>query len=213
MTLKHNWPVIGIAVALGLFVTATMHYPGGTTESATTVGYSWAHNFISSLFAARALNGAVNTARSYAILAMVPLSLSVGAMFWRISTRVSSRVHRKTIEIAGIGSMVYGFLVVTRMHDLMVTIGLLFSLVALLATTHALYLERRWTLFGWGALCIAVSVVAAAMYYGNVFWGALPVMQKAHWVVTIGWILAVHHTLMRQETKPIVLNQAIEPAR
>jgi hypothetical protein len=34
------------------------------------------------------------------------------------------------------------------MHDLMVTIGLLFSLVALVATAHALYAERRWLLFG-----------------------------------------------------------------
>jgi hypothetical protein len=42
----------------------------------------------------------------------------------------------------------YSFLVVTRMHDLMVTIGLPFSLVALVATAHALYAERRWLLFG-----------------------------------------------------------------
>lgn len=72
-------------------------------------------------------------------------------MFRRISINVrSSRVHKKTIEIGGIGALVYGFLAVTRMRDLMVSIGLLFSLAALLAATHALYIERRWWLFAWG---------------------------------------------------------------
>lgn len=91
-------------------------------------------------------------------------------MFRRISINVrSSRVHKKTIEIGGIGALVYGFLAVTRMHDLMVSIGLLFSLAALLAATHALYIERRWLLFVWGSICLAMSLVSAAMYYGNVF--------------------------------------------
>lgn len=196
-------PVIGIAVALCLFVVATIYYPGGTTDSASTVGYSWTHNFVSSLFASRALNGAANSARYFAILAMLFFCLGLGLMFKRISIKVRSRIHKKTIEIGGIGSMVYGFLVVTPMHDLMVSIGLLLGLAALFATTHALYVERRRLLFVWGSICIALSLMSAAMYYGNVFYGFLPVVQKVHWVTCIGWLLAVYYTQISQEKNDI----------
>ena len=186
LMLKYHLPAIGVLAALCLFVVAAIYYPGGTMDSASAVGYSWAHNFVSSLFASRALNGAANPARYIAVPAMLLLCVSLGIMFRRISINVrSSRRAKKTIEIGGIGEMVYGFLAVTRMRDLMVSIGLLFSLAALLAATHALYIERRWLLFAWGSICIELSLVSAAMYYGNVFYGFLPVVQKVSLVACI----------------------------
>jgi len=197
--LKYHWPAIGIAIALCLFVVAAMYYPGGTTDSAVTIGYNWAHNFVSSLFAARALNGAPNPARVIAIPAMLLMCVSLGVMFRRIAMKVNSRVHKQTIEIGGIGAMVYAFLVVTPMHDLMVTIGLLFWLVALFATMHALSIERRGLLSGWGALCIALTLLSAVMYYGKVFYGLLPIVQKVSLVIWIGWLLSVHYTKIHPE--------------
>ena len=192
--LKHL-PALGIALALGLIVAATTYYPGGTMSSADTVGYSWANNTLSALFQPRALNGAPNPARSIAIPAMLFLCVSLGVMFKRISDKIASRAHRKTIEISGIGSAVYGLMVVTPMHDLMVTILLLFVLVAVIATLHALYLERRWMLVAWGSLCIALSLLDATIYYGNVFFGLLPVVSKLSLAVHIAWLLAVYYTL------------------
>lgn len=209
--LKTHLPAIGVAVGLCLFVVAARYYPGGTTDSASTVGYHWAHNFVSSLFAQRALNGAVNPARSFAIPAMLVLCLSLGIMLWRISRSVSSHVHKTTIEIGGIGAMVYGFLVVTPMHDLMVNIGLLFGLVAMIATIHVLYIERRWPLFGWGAIGLALLLVSATMYYGNVFYGLLPIVQKVSLLSCIVWVIFVHYMKPRPEMKDA--GQIIEPSR
>lgn len=76
--LKYHLPAIGLAVALCLFVVAGMYYPGGTTDSASTVGYSLVHNFVSTLFAPRALNGAPNPARFVAMPAMLFLCVSLG---------------------------------------------------------------------------------------------------------------------------------------
>jgi hypothetical protein len=211
--LKHHLPAIGIAVALCLFVVAAHCYAGGTADAASTVGFSWAHNFLCSLFRPRALNGAENPARYFAIPAIFLLCVSLGVMFKRISIRVQPRVHRKTIEIGGIGSAVYGFLVVTPIHNLMVNIGLLFSLAALLATTHALYLERRWSLFGWGAICISLALLGAAMYYGNIFFNFLPVVQKVSLVACIGFVIAVHYTLSGQEGERMSASKSLEPAR
>jgi hypothetical protein len=195
---KYHVPTIGIAIALCLFVVAASYYPGGTTLSADTVGYSWVHNFVSALFQPVALNGDANPARSFAIAAMLLLCLSWGLMFWQISRQVKARVHQKTIEISGLGLMVYAFLIVTPLHNLMVDLALLFGLVALFATTHDLYLERHPLLFGWGALCLALLMVSAMMYYGNVLYGLLPVMQKVSLGASSGWLITVYYTRLRQ---------------
>lgn len=97
--------------------------------------------------------------------------------------------------------MVYSFLVVTRMHDLMVTIGLLFSLVALLATTHMLYADRRWSLCACGAICLALLLVSATMYYGHLLYAFLPVMQKTSLVASTGWLVAVQYSQVGHDDK------------
>ncbi len=120
---RSHLPLLGIVISVCLFFVATTYYPGGTADSATSVGYDWAHNFISSLFAAKALNGAANPARLFAIPAMLVLCVSIGALFKSISNKSTSKIHRKTIEISGIGATVYAFLVVTPMHNVMVSAG------------------------------------------------------------------------------------------
>jgi hypothetical protein len=49
-----------------------------------------------------------------AVLAVFLFCVSMGVVFKRVSRRGRTRFHKKTIEIAGIGSMVYAFLVVTE---------------------------------------------------------------------------------------------------
>jgi hypothetical protein len=193
-TFRRHLPLIGILISACLFFVAASSYPGGTTDSASSVGYDWAHNFISSLFAAKALNGAASPARFVAIPAMLVLCVSIGALFKSISNQGASRALRKTIEISGIGSAVYSFLVVTPMHDLMIDIALPFALIAQLATLHLLYV-RRSLLFWVGSACILLLLLSAAMYYGNLFFGLLPVVQKVSLVACLGWLVAVHYTI------------------
>jgi hypothetical protein len=212
--LWRQWPLLGIVVAACLFFVAAANYPGGTTDSANSVGYQWAHNFLSALFAAKALNGAANPARAIAIPAMLALCISLGGLFKSISNKSTSRISRKTIEIGGIGSAVYAFLVVTPMHDLMVDIGLAFALVALFATLHLLYVRRRSLLFFVGSVCILLLLLSAVMYYGNVFFGLLPVLQKVSLVACVGWLVAVHLTTFDPERpEGAAPHPAVEPTR
>ncbi len=200
LKLRSHIPLLGIVISVCLFFVATTYYPGGTTDSAATVGYEWAHNFVCSLFAPVALNGAPNPARYVAIPAMLVLCISIGVLFKIISNKSTSRIHRKTIEIGGIGSAVYGFLVVTPMHDLMIDIVLPFALVGLLATLHLLYVLRSWRLFFMGSVGIVLLLLSAAMYYGHVFFGLLPVVQKASLAACLGWLLAVNYATLGPES-------------
>jgi hypothetical protein len=205
----YHLPAIGAAIALCFFILAASYYPGGTMEAADSIGYSWVHNFLSALLQPKALNGAANPARYFANLAMLVLCVSLGIAFWRISGTLGGRGHRKTIQIAGVGAVVYSLLIVTPMHDLMVTIGLLFALVAQLATVHALYLEGHRGLFAWGALSIALALLSATMYYGHLLYAFLPVVQKVGIASSVGWLLAVYYWQVGETREPVPLRESI----
>src|SRR5437868_3233653 len=101
----------GTAAALILFAAASLMYPGG---------YDWSRDFVSTMFAPTTASGMVNAARPYAMLAMFCLCASGAVTFKALSQRASGRALSKTLEIGGIGAMVYAFLVVTPMHDVLI---------------------------------------------------------------------------------------------
>jgi hypothetical protein len=188
-------PLVGMILSIVLFAVAMAYYPGGTSFSADTVGYNWSQNFLSSLFQPRAYNGSPNPARWFAIPAMFLLCLSYAFIFRGVSRRSQSQLQKKIIEIGGIGSAAYTFLVVTPMHNLMITISLLFFLTAVLAALQLLYTEQQTVLFAAGLICLAVMLISCVMYYGNVFFSALPVAQKLTFVLFAGWLLALHYKM------------------
>jgi len=194
---KHHLPIIGVLAAMVLFALATTRYPGG---------YDWANNTISALFQPHALNGAQNPARTIAVLAVFVFCVSMAVVFKWVSSSAKSRFHKKTIEISGIGSMVYAFLAVTPMHNVLVGVALLFFLTAMLTTLHMVYLEGRSRMFYSGIVCLALPLTNAAMYYGNVLYGFLPIVQKLGMAMWVCWVIAV---LL---TRSMVGTQRLDPA-
>lgn len=197
---RKHLPFLGIFVSICLFVVSAACYPGGTSDSFVSVGYDWTRNFISTLFARTVLNGAASPARYIAIPAMFIFCVSIGVLFKGITGKTRSKFHKKTIEIAGIGSMVYAFLVVTPMHNLMVSIALLFFLTAMLALLHLRYVEGSWRLFLAGIICLVILLASAVLYYGIMLFGLLPIMQKLAFFSCVGWLLVLHYATFRRET-------------
>jgi len=191
--MRAHFPLIGIFTSILVLLLAATYYPGGTAESPETVGYNWAHNFISTLFAPTALNGAANPARRIAIPGWFIFCLSIAVMFRNISRKGKSRFQKKAIEIGGIGAAIYAFLVVTPMHNLLVTLALLFFVTAVLAVLHLLYVERRLRLLGAGIVCFAFLIASATMYYGNAFWSLLPAAQKLTFTLYLAWLLVIQY--------------------
>jgi hypothetical protein len=122
--MRVHFPLIGILSSILLLMLATTYYPGGTKESRDTVGYNWAHNFISTLFAPTALNGVANPARPFASPGWFIFCFSIAVMFRNLSKKGKSTFQKKAIEIGGIGAAIYAFLVVTPMHNLLATLAL-----------------------------------------------------------------------------------------
>ena len=182
-------PCYGVAVGFVLFAVASSLYPGGTSLSPEAVGYSWSRNFISALFAPEALNGMPNPGRPFAVVALAFWCTSLAFSFKWISNQASHPALRKIIEIAGIGAAVYAFFVATPMHDLMVVIGLVFSLTALVTTVLFLYSAKAWKLFGWGLLCPGLSVLSASLYFAGSTFEFMPAIQKMNVLSVVFWIL------------------------
>jgi len=189
---KH-WPLLGALCSLFLFFAAAHFYPGGTIASTQTVGYDWTNNTISALFQPNALNGNINPARYFAITAMLIYCLSLIFIFRKISKNSVSKVHQKTIEIAGIGFAVYTFLIVTPMHNLMVSIALVFFLVTVVSMLHNLYLQNNKPLVIMGIVCVSIPLINATLYYGDFIHEILPSVQKTGAFACAVWFIFVYY--------------------
>jgi hypothetical protein len=174
--------LFGILVSFTCLVAAALGYPGG---------YDWFNQSTSSLFQPSARNGSHNTSRLLAAVAVLIFCSSVAIIFSTIAKRGPSRFHRKTIQIAGIGSMVYTALVITPMHDILLGVALFFFVTALVTIFHWLYLDRRFQMLAAGIACLALTVGNATMYYGEVLYGFLPIVQKVSIVLWICWLLGL----------------------
>lgn len=187
MLLRYG-PVLGVLASIGLFVAAALHFQGDTGEAA---GYDVARHYLSSLF----LTGAGSTARSLAIVAMLLLCGSLSIVFRGVSNKAPSAGLRKGIAIGGIGSMVYAFLsVTTPMHDLLVTIALIFFLAAMVAILLMLRRARQAALIVAGLVCLASLMYCALIYYGGIQVDLLAVTQKLTFALCVGWLMALHLT-------------------
>jgi hypothetical protein len=191
-------PLLGVFVSIVLLVLAAARYPGG---------YDWIDQSVSSLFQPNALNGAPNTARSLGALAVLVFCASIAIIFNTIATSCPSPFHRKTIQIAGIGSMVYTALVVTPMHDLLVGVALIFFVTAMVTIFHSLYRERRLAMLCAGVTCLALTLSNATMYYGDLFYGFLPIVQKVSLALWVSWlfglVFAEPQPAHRQRSQPM----------
>lgn len=167
--------IVGILVSLACFFAATSQYPGG---------FDWNHHFISTL-----LRGPDGPSRNLAMAGSLFFCVSLAFLFVRLSRAPEFARQAKIIQIAGIGSMVYSSLTMTVLHDLMVSISLLFFLVAIISLLSGLYFNRKKMLLFAGCICLAVLVMSATIYYSGVGVSVLPWAQRLSFCSLALWLV------------------------
>ena len=192
-------PLLGTLLAFALFVYATSLYPGGTRLDMTTVGYSWNENTISALFQKFAVNGQLNPARWYAIVAVFIFCGSIGMVFQQIARITQPEPHQNWIRGAGISTVVFAFLVVTPLHHVMVSIALLCFLAAAFALTHWLYLRNHRGLLILGIVAISLPLLNAILFYGQIYPQWLPTVQKSGKLAAFIWLFAVYYAAIHPQ--------------
>jgi len=169
--------ILGIGVGVVCFWLATMLHSGG---------YDLNRDYLSTLLRDPAI-----PARIPAIAGMLFLCVSIALVFERLAHAVEFSKNSKVIRIAGIGSMVYASLTFTFMHDLLVTISLIFFLIAVCALIQALYVSREIGFFIAGGLCFVVLVASATIYYTGYYVSVLPWAQRATFVLFAIWLVSL----------------------
>jgi hypothetical protein len=197
--LWHLTPVIGVVGFIILDVLATFYYPGGSTFHPHAEGYSWLHNYWSTLLSQTAINGQPNAARPIAIAAMIFLTFSLGLFWFSFSAEIREiGPLRWVIQVSGILSMLITIILVRGPHSLTVNVASIFGLIATVGTTIGARKLEWNSLFWMGIVNIVLIIVNNAFYYIPNLQVALPLLQKFTFLSYLTWICLLNIALYRK---------------
>lgn len=196
--LKKHSVLIGTTASLSLLFIAMMVYPGGSVFDKNAVGFDLTKNFISNLFGEKALNGSDNPARYWADAGMIFLAVSFAIFFMRFSEKIPQKSAANVIKYAGAGGMIFTFLVVTPLHDIMVTIA---STMFLLSIFYITVFVLKSKLHFLKVLCvISMLIFYLTLYlygFGDLVY--LPIMQKITYFSMIILILLLDYFTTKED--------------
>lgn len=188
----------GVVISLVLMMIAISVYPGGSMFDKNSVGFDWSTNFISNLFATKALNGAENPSRIWAYIGMIILPLSYAIFFINISKKLPDKKAGNMIKYLGIANVLCMSLIVTPLHDLMLNISITLFWTCIIIIT-VFILKTRLHLFKF--LCIVCLVI----FYYSIYlwaisdWDLLPTMQKLNFINSTLLILALEYFTKQED--------------
>jgi hypothetical protein len=200
MVKKHSI-LIGIGISLLLLIIATKYYPGGSNFDKTTIGFSWTTNYISNLFADKAVNGMENGARYWAVGSMMILSLSFSMFFVQFSKRIPHKGSANLIKFLGSAGMVFTFLIATPLHDLMVIIASTIFLICIFYITVFVFKSKLNVFKLFCTLYMLLFYSTLFLYGTSDFRSYLPIIQKVLFGSTILLILALHYFTSKENFK------------
>ena len=162
-----------------------------------SIGFDWTKNFMSNLFGTRALNGAENPSRIWAYSGMILFPISYAIFFINMAKKIPDKNAANAIKYGGVANVLFTFLTVTHLHDLMLIISTTLFWTCLIVITIFI-LKTRLHLFKF--LCVACLLI---FYYSVYLWGIsdwnlLPIIQKVNFVTSTLLILGLEY-FTRQE--------------
>jgi hypothetical protein len=191
MIIKHS-VLTGLLISLILMIVATSIYPGGSMFDKNSVGFDWNKNFISNLFATKALNGSENASRAWACLGMIMLPVSYAIFFINMAKKIPDKTAQNVLKYGGAVNILFMALIVTRFHDLMLNISITLFWTCILIITIFI-LRTRLHLFKFlCAVCLLIFYSSIYLWATN-DWKLLPTMQKINFINSTLLILALEY--------------------
>ena len=175
--IKKHLVLICIFISAILMVGATSLYPGGSILDKNAAGFNWAQNFISNLFGAKAINGAENPARIWAMAGMAFHSVGFALFFINTSRKMPAKHPATVLKTIGAANVLFTFLIVTALHDAMVTLSSTLFLLGLFYITVYVLRTKLHMLKISCIICMLVFYYTLFLY-GSGNWGLLAIMQK-----------------------------------
>lgn len=194
--------LICVVVSVILMVIATLVYPGGSLLDKNSTGFQWSENFFSNLFAATAINGTENASRIWAIVGMAFHSVGYGIFFIDMSKKMPVRHAANVLMIVGVANILFSFLIVTPLHDLMITISSTLFLMGLFYIT-VFILKTKLHVFKFACIVCLLAFYFTIFLYGFGHWRLLAIMQKISFIFSMFLVLGLEYFTKLEHFKPI----------
>lgn len=155
-------------------------------------GFDWTKNFISNLFAEKALNGYENPSRIWAYLGMISLPVSYAIFFVNMSNKILEKNAANILKYGGAANILCMFLIVTPLHDLMLNISItLFWTCVFIITIFILKTSLHLFKF-FCVLCLVIFYYSIYLWATN-DWDLLPTMQKVNFINSTLLVLGLEY--------------------
>ncbi len=197
--LKKHAVLLGIIISISLLVIATFFYPGGSQFDKNSIGYDWKNNFISNLFGEKSVNGLDNPSRFWAMGGMISLSISFALFFITFSEKIPAKGAAKVIKYFGAGGMLFTFLIVTPLHDTMITIASTMFLLSLFYITVFIFKSRLRVLKALCIICLLIFYGTLFLHGSGLYRMYLPILQKVTFAIAIITVLGLEYFTKKED--------------
>lgn len=192
-------PPIGILYFILIYFFSSNLYPGGSQADINSVGFDWLNNYWCNLLNEKGMNGQVNPARPYSILAMVLMCFSLMVFFLQFANTYSkSFIWSSIIKIGGVFSMFFAVLIFTQYHDLMIRISSLFGAFVLIGVFKELFGTKLLVYKISAVFCILLLGINNYIYYSNNYLEFLPLLQKITFAIVLLWVVGLNHEIIKK---------------
>lgn len=183
--------LICMATSVILIVIATLVYPGGSVLDKNSIGFNWSKNFLSNLFATKAVNGSANPGWLWALVGMAFHSVAYGIFFINMSKKISSRQSAIILKTIGAANIIFIFLIATPLHDLG-TISIVLTLTGLFIITFFI-LKSKLHLLKFCCIICLLTYYCFFSLFGFGYLGLSVIMQKVYIISSMLLVLGLEY--------------------
>lgn len=183
--------LICLAASVVLIGIAILAYPGGSLHDKNSIGFGWSKNFLSNLFEAKAINGAENPCRIWALVGMAFHAVGYGIFFINMSKKIHSKQWGGILKITGAANIIFIFLIATPLHDIGV-ISIILTLFGLFIITVFVLKSKLYLLKYCCIICLLTFYCFFALFgFGYLSWAI--VMQKVYVICSMLLVLGLEY--------------------
>lgn len=183
--------LISFVISVILIVMATLFYPGGSLLDKNSIGFGWSKNFLSNLFATKAINGSENPGSILAIIGMIFHSVGYGFFFINMSRKISSRQWASILKFIGATNIILIFLIATPLHDLGV-LSIILTLIGLFTITIFILKSKLHFLKFCCIFCLLTYYCFFSLF-GLGYMGYSVIMQKVYVISSMLLVLGLEY--------------------
>jgi len=183
--------LICMVISVILMVIATLVYPGGSLLDKNSIGFDWSKNYLSNLFATKAINGSENPGWIWALIGMAFHSVGYGIFFINMSKKMSSRHAATVLKFIGATNIIFIFLIATPLHDVG-TISIILTLIGLFYIT-VFILKSKLHLLKFCCIICLLTFYCFFSLFGFGYLGLAVIMQKVYIISSMLLVLGLEY--------------------